>query len=195
MIAHLAGVVFDKRPDGAIIDVHGVGYRVLVSQQSAAALPALGAAVSLRIYTHVREDALQLYGFATAAEESLFEHLISVSGVGPKLALTILSGMPAEELAASVASADAARLTKISGVGKKTAERLIVELKDKVRAGFGARAGVSARAASDDDLVSALVNLGYRPLEAERAAASARKSSPKAALPDLLREALKAVAR
>lgn len=197
MIARLDGVLLEKRGDAVIVDVQGVGYLVHVSLQSAARLPD-GGRVQLRCYTHVREDALQLYGFVTPEEEELFHLLISVSGVGPKLAVNILSGMPASELAAAILHGELLRLTKISGVGKKTAERLVLELKDKIKAS----GLVSARPSQpppvgdgDQALLSALINLGYRPAAAERTAEAVRRSlGVTAPLEARLREALKLIA-
>ena len=196
MIARLSGVLLQKRADSVVVDVGGVGYLVHLSLQSSAKLPAEGGRVQLRTYTHVREDALQLFGFASAEEEQLFLLLIGVSGVGPRLASTILSGMPATELARAITGNDLARLTKIPGVGKKTAERLVVELKDKlVKLGIAAGPQGAATGGADGELVSALLNLGYRQAEAERAARSASKARPGAPLEDQIREALGALAR
>jgi Holliday junction DNA helicase RuvA len=196
VIARLDGVLLEKRGDAMIIDVQGVGYLVHVSLQSAARLPE-GGRVQLRCYTHVREDALQLFGFATPEEEELFHLLISVSGVGPKLGLNILSGMPASELAAAILHGELARLTKISGVGKKTAERLVLELKDKVKASGLVQARPSQPPPvgdGDQALLSALINLGYRPAAAERTAEAVRRSLGTAApLEAKLREALKLI--
>jgi Holliday junction DNA helicase RuvA len=196
VIARLDGVLLEKRGDAAIIDVQGVGYLVHVSLQSAARLPD-GGRVQVRCYTHVREDALQLYGFVTAEEEQLFHLLISVSGVGPKLAVNVLSGMPASELATALLHGELARLTKISGVGKKTAERLVLELKDKIKASglASARASQPPPAGdSDQALLSALINLGYRPAAAERTAEAVRRSlGVSAPLEARLREALKLI--
>jgi Holliday junction DNA helicase RuvA len=196
VIARLDGVLLEKRGDALIIDVQGVGYLVHVSLQSAARLPE-GGRVQLRCYTHVREDALQLYGFASPEEEELFHLLISVSGVGPKLAVNILSGMPASELAAAILHGELARLTKISGVGKKTAERLVLELKDKVKASGLVQARPSQPPPvgdGDQALLSALINLGYRPAAAERTAEAVRRSLGTAApLEAKLREALKLI--
>lgn len=182
MIAYLRGQLLEKGVDSVVVDVHGVGYRAQVSQQTLRALPEQGQSVQLRIHTHVREDALLLLGFATAEEEHLFHLLTTVSGVGPKLGLNILSGMPASELAQALSTGEMARLTKLPGVGKRTAERLIVELKDKLKTS-GLLAGHTpslspSTPSSGDDLLSALLNLGYRPADAERAAAQARKQSP-----------------
>ena len=196
MIARLAGTLLEKRGDVAVVDVGGVGYLVHLSLQSMARLPSEGAEVRLRTYTHVREDALQLFGFATEDEERLFLLLIGVSGVGPRLAQTILSGMPAPELAAALTEGEIARLTQISGVGKKTAERLVVELKDKLKtSGLLGRAVQAAVPPSGSGaLVSALLNLGYKPAAAERTAEAVRRSlGPAAAVEDQLREALRLI--
>jgi Holliday junction DNA helicase RuvA len=196
VIARLAGTLLEKRADVAVVDVGGVGYLVHLSLQSMARLPAEGGDVRLRTYTHVREDALQLFGFATEEEERLFRLLIDVSGVGPRLAQTILSGMPASELAEALMAGEIARLTQISGVGKKTAERLVVELKDKLRtAGLPARGPVAAIPLTGSGaLVSALLNLGYKPAAAERTAEAVRRSlGPAAALEEQLREALRVI--
>jgi Holliday junction DNA helicase RuvA len=197
VIARIAGALLERNGDGAVVDVNGVGYLVHLSLQSLAKLPADGGRVVLRTYTHVREDALQLFGFVTAEEEQLFLALIGVSGVGPKLASTILSGMPATELARAIVGGELARLTKISGVGKKTAERLVVELKDKlVKLGLTARAVEPAGSGAGGDLVSALLNLGYKQAAAERAAESVRKAlGAGAPLEEQLREALRAIGR
>lgn len=196
MIARLSGMLLEKRGDVAVVDVGGVGYLVHLSLQSVARLPVEGGAVELRTYTHVREDALQLFGFATEDEERLFLLLIGVSGIGPRLAQTILSGMPAAELAAALTAGEIARLTQISGVGKKTAERLVVELKDKLKtSGLLGRATPSATPLSGSGaLVSALLNLGYKPATAERTAEAVRRSlGPSAAVEDQLREALRLI--
>lgn len=198
MIARLTGTVLEKSGDAAVLDVQGVGYRVHLSQQSMGKLPPEGARAQLRCYTHVREDALQLFGFLTSEEEELFHLLISVSGVGPKLGLNILSGMPATELATAILHGEIARLTRIPGVGKKTAERLILELKDRIRtSGLAAvRPSQPPPAGSPDAaLLSALMNLGYRPATAERTAESVRRNlGPAAPLEDQLREALRLIA-
>jgi Holliday junction DNA helicase RuvA len=197
VIAHLSGILMEKRTDGAVVDVQGVGYLVYLSSQSQARLPAEGGRAQLRCYTHVREDALQLFGFATAEEEELFHLLISVSGVGPRLAVNILSGMPAPELATAIRHGEYARLTKISGVGKKTAERLVVELKDKLKTAAIAAGRISQPPppTGDEALLSALINLGYRPAAAERTAETVRRSlGPAAPLEDRLREALRLIA-
>ena len=198
MIARLSGVVVEKRGDAAVLEVQGVGYLVHLSLQSMGKLPPEGGRAQLRCYTHVREDALQLFGFASGEEEELFHLLISVSGVGPRLGINILSGMPATELAAAILHGELARLTKIPGVGKKTAERLVLELKDRIRASglLGARPSQPPPAtAADQALLSALVNLGYRSAAAERTAEIVRRNlGPSAPIEEQLREALRLIA-
>jgi holliday junction DNA helicase RuvA len=198
VIARLSGVVVEKRGDAAVLEVQGVGYLVHLSLQSMGRLPPEGGRAQLRCYTHVREDALQLFGFATSEEEELFHLLISVSGVGPRLGINILSGMPATELATAILHGELARLTKIPGVGKKTAERLVLELKDRIRESglLGARPSQPPMAtAADQALLSALVNLGYRAAAAERTAETVRRNlGPSAPIEDQLREALRLIA-
>src|SRR2546421_12277694 len=173
MIAHLSGTLLAKHADTVILDVGGVGYEVTIPFSTFYDLEDTGTNVSLRIYTHVREDALQLYGFKTARERELFLKLITVSGIGPKLGITLLSGMSADEMIASIRTNNLARLTLIPGVGRKTAERLVVELRDKVASLAAAEAedegGVPAKPselmiedAVHSDALSALVNLGYQ---------------------------------
>ena len=198
MIARLSGMLVEKSVDSAVVDVGGVGYFVHLSAQSVAKLGVPGSAVTLRTHTHVREDALQLYGFATQEEETLFHLLVSVSGVGPKLGVNILSGMPAVELARALVSGELARLTKIPGVGKKTAERLVLELKDKLKTSgllvAGGEGAPMPAGPADRQLVSALLNLGYKPAQVERAADVVRRAlGAKAPLEEQLREALKAL--
>lgn len=195
MIALLRGILHEKHPNQAIVLCQGVGYDVQTSVTTFGALPAPGAEVTLRIHTHVREDALMLYGFATAEEKALFEKLITVSGVGPRLAITILSGVPAMELAGILRAGDTAQLTRIPGIGKKTAERLILELRDKI--GFGAAparegAAPAARPLSEleQDCVSALVNLGGRADAAEAAVRKALAEGGGADFEALFRRAL-----
>ena len=197
MIARLSGTIVERRGDAAVLDVQGVGYLVHLSLQSMSKLPPEGARAQVRCYTHVREDALQLFGFLTAEEEELFQLLISVSGVGPKLALNICSGMPATELAIAILHGELARLTKIPGVGKKTSERLVLELKDKIKSSglAGARSSQPPPPGSTGEaLLSALLNLGYRPAAAERTAEAVRRSlGPSAPLENQLREALRLI--
>ena len=194
MIARLSGKLWETGEGHAVIDVGGVGYLVHLSQVSAATLPPRGEPVALRIFTHVREDALDLFGFATEEEELVFRALIEVRGVGPRAAQNILSGIEARELARAVAEGDVARLTKVSGVGKKTAERLVVELKEKlVPLARASAPAVPAGPETDplEQLRTALMNLGYRAPQAEGAVEALRGASDGRPLDDLLREALK----
>lgn len=196
MIAALRGVVVEKNLTDAVIDVSGVGYRVYLSLLSLARLPEEGQQAKLRIRTVVREDALDLYGFLSRAEEDMFQLLTSVSHVGPKLALAVLSGLEVEDLSTAIAKGEVGRLTQIHGVGKKTAERLVLELKDKVKV-VALEAKVAGKAApppaaAKSDLISALVNLGYKTAQAEKAAdLAAERSGPDAPFEALFREALK----
>lgn len=172
MIAQLSGTLVFKSPQHLIVDVNGVGYRVLVSLTSFAALPETGSPVTIHTHTHLREDQLVLFGFTSLEEKSVFQKLIAVSGVGPKIALTILSGIPARELAEAISVENTSRLQSIPGVGRKTAERIIIELKDKLmkevpRTESQAEASQSNR--FYDDVLSALMNLGYQRSHAEKA--------------------------
>ena len=160
MIARLSGTVLEKHPMRVVIDVGGVGYDVHVPLSSFSAVGDPGSRLTLRVHTHVREDALVLYGFGSALEQLVFERLIAVSGIGPKLALSVLSGLAPEELVQAIASANVARLTSIPGIGRKTAERIVLELKDKLAAMTPAGA-IMTPAGPREDLVSALLNLGY----------------------------------
>ncbi len=176
MIGHLRGTIFEKHPNIVILEAGGVGYEVQIPISTYTALPDTGATVALRIHTHVREDALVLFGFATTEERSVFEKLITVSGIGPKLAVTILSGLPVDEFIAAIRGGDIAKLVRIPGVGKKTAERLALELKDKLTAidlpgRVPPSAGQSGPALSEleQDVFSALQNLGCSAVAAEQA--------------------------
>lgn len=195
MIAQLAGSLAYKSPDHIIIDVHGVGYQVQVSLNAFYRLPESGTPVQLLIHTHVREDALQLYGFLDREEKALFTLLLGVSGIGPRLALNILSGSPTQELEEALETGDLVRLVAIPGIGKKTAERLLVELRDKMKLVRGARAADDGQRVSglETEAISALVNLGYRRTEAERAVKSACAAGA-ADLEAVIRAALKRVA-
>jgi Holliday junction DNA helicase RuvA len=200
VIAHVRGLLAEKSFDRVVVDVGGVGYQLIVSLQTLAELPQPGAEVTLKTHLVVREDAHLLFGFAGDAERRAFELCISVSGIGPKLAMAILSGFRPEALAHAVSSGDVARLSKTPGVGKKTAERLVVELRDKFeRVVAGAAPADPAAAARGkpsalaQTIASALVNLGYRPPEAERAAAEAIKGRESEPLELLVKEALKAL--
>ncbi|MFO1462242.1 MAG: Holliday junction branch migration protein RuvA [bacterium] len=198
MIAYLQGTLQEIGPDYAVVTTGGVGYQVFLAKNTLLTLPELGAAIELKVHTVVREDNISLYGFRRSSEKELFLKLIQVSNVGPKLALTIMSGLPVEDLAAAIRGEDLVRLTAIPGIGKKTAERLIVELKDKVLAWLskaGVEAMVSEQAAPaslSEEAISALVNLGYSRQEAQQAL----KSIPGASelpLEKLVREGLKAL--
>jgi len=199
VIAHLRGRILEKQPTRVVLDVGGVGYDVAVPLSTFYGLGEPGSDVALRVHTHVREDALALYGFSTALELDLFNRLISISGIGPKLALAVLSGIEPPDLVSAIERGDLARLTAIPGVGKKTSERIVLELKDRlprahvVEAADGvAVAGTGLR----DDLLSALMNLGYhRPL-AERAVDAALKTAGRdAGFERTLRQALRELAK
>lgn len=198
MIGFLRGRLLEKHPDHLLVDVQGVGYQVSVPLSTFYALPEAGGELSLRIHTHVREDHIALYGFATVLEQQLFERLIGVSGIGPKLALATLSGIEPAALVAAIRTSDVARLTGIPGIGKKTAERIALELKDKMPAGSVTIAGavIEPPGATDlrDDVLSAMLNLGYQRAAAEKAIDGARKTlGGDAAFEAVLREALKAL--
>ena len=191
MIGQLRGRLADKRPNQVLVDVGGVGYIVAVPLSTYAALGELHTEVTLLIHTHVREDALSLYGFLSSREKHLFEMLLSASGVGPSLALKILSGMSAEELIPAIRGNDLGRLTKIPGVGRKTAERMVVELKDKLEAVTVAEEKLPAsKAGVEADVVSALTNLGYDGRTAESAVAEGKRSVGTASFEKLLKAAL-----
>jgi len=173
MIAHLRGRLLAKHPNQAIIETGGVGYDVVISVPTFSGLPAIGSEVALHIHTHVREDTIALYGFLRQSEKQLFEKLISVSGIGPKLAITILSGMPVEDMVGSIRGNDVAKLTRIPGIGRKTAERLVLELRDKLPPVSGAEPAVATTVKpEEEDVLSALINLGYQRAAAEKALAS-----------------------
>jgi Holliday junction DNA helicase RuvA len=176
MIAHLRGRLLAKHPNQAVVETGGVGYDVTISVPTFSDLPAMGSEVALHIHTHVREDSIALYGFLRPAEKQLFEKLISVSGIGPKLAITILSGMAADEMAGAIRGNDIARLTRIPGIGRKTAERLVLELRDKLPAATGEAPAAPAMNALEEDVLSALVNLGYQRAAAEKAVTSAARN-------------------
>jgi len=196
MIGLLRGRLLEKRPNQVILDVGGVGYLVAVPLSTFAALGELHAEVTLLIHTHVREDALALYGFLSAREKHLFELLLGASGVGPILALKILSGMNVEELVPAIRTGDLARLTKIPGVGRKTAERMVVELKDKLEAVAveAERPAVATSAAgAEADVKSALINLGYDERAADSAVAEAKRQAGRSNFEELLRASLAAL--
>ena len=189
MIAHLRGRLLAKHPNQAIVEAGGVGYDVLISVPTFSELPAMGSEVALHIHTHVREDALALYGFLRAAEKTLFEKLITVSGIGPKLAITILSGMPADEMIGAIRGNDVPKLTRIPGIGRKTAERMVLELRDKLQT-FVEVPAVPSSSPVEEDVLSALVNLGYQRPAAERALASVSGNGKGGSFDVLFREAL-----
>ncbi len=192
MIGLLRGRLLEKRPNQIILDVGGVGYLVAVPLSTFAALGELHGEVTLLIHTHVREDALSLYGFLSQREKHLFELLLGASGVGPTLALKILSGMNVEELVPAIRTGDLARLTKIPGVGRKTAERMVVELKDKLEAVAieAEKPAPASPAGVESDVKSALVNLGYDERTADAAVAEAKREAGATNFEKLLREAL-----
>jgi Holliday junction DNA helicase RuvA len=193
VIARIAGRLAEKAADHAIVDVGGVGYLVHLSAATLASLPGQGGDVALRTFTNVRQDAIELFGFATEDEEAVFRALIDVKGVGPRAAQNILSGIEPKELAQAVAQGDVARLTKVPGVGKKTAERLVVELKEKlaVLARAAGPAKAKAGAGAIEQLRSALVNLGYKPPQADATVDALADEAEGKRLDELLREALK----
>jgi Holliday junction DNA helicase RuvA len=197
VIAYLRGRILEKQPNRIVVDAHGVGYDVAVPLSTFYGLGEPGSEIALRIHTHVREDALSLYGFATRLEQDLFERLISVSGIGPKVALAVLSGIEPPELVRAIERSDLVRLTAIPGVGKKTSERIVVELKDRLpRVPVALPAeSVDAPPAIKDDVLSALINLGYhRPL-AEKAVEASIKATPGGDFERTLRQALRELAR
>ncbi len=191
MIAHLRGKLLAKHPNQAIVETAGVGYDVVITVPTFSDLPGLGSEVALYIHTHVREDQIALYGFLRPTEKTLFEKLITVSGIGPKLAITILSGMAADEMVGAIRGNDIARLTRIPGIGKKTAERMVLELRDKLPAqGTEAITPVSSLSAAEEDVLSALLNLGYQRPVAEKALASLAKNGRDVPFDAMFREAL-----
>jgi len=191
MIAHLRGTLLAKHPNQAIVETHGVGYDVAITVPTFSEMPAAGAEVALHIHTHVREDALSLYGFLRLAEKHLFEKLLTVSGIGPTLAIKILSGMPADEMIGAIRGGDLARLTRIPGIGKKTAERMVLELRDKLPATTGAfETSATLNSPVEEDVISALVNLGYQRAAADKALLAARGGTNPQTFDVLFREAL-----
>ena len=200
MIAFLRGHILDKQPNLVIVDVQGVGYQVHVPLSTYYELGEVGGETALRVHTHVREEALQLYGFLTVLEQRLFERLIAVSGIGPKLAVAALSGIEPRELVAAVQRADVARLTGIPGIGRKTAERIVLELKDRLGevappGGLDHPGGTAPSDRLRDDVLSALQNLGYhRPL-AERAADASLAAAEQRTFEQALKAALRELMR
>jgi Holliday junction DNA helicase RuvA len=206
MIAHLSGSLLAKQANSVIIDVSGVGYEVTIPLSTFYDLEDPGTQVQLRVYTYVREDTLQLFGFKTSLERELFLRLISVSGIGPKLAIAMLSGMSADEIIASIRTNNLARLVSIPGVGRKTAERLVIELRDKIAAlsspaleeeyaAKTAQAGPSEQDAVREDALSALINLGYQRSAAEKAIGAAIAEGGDDTVEALLRRTLRKLSR
>jgi holliday junction DNA helicase RuvA len=197
MIAHLRGTLLEKHPNQAVVEAGGVGYDVTVPISTFSALPETGAEVRLRIHTHVREDAISLFGFATGEEKMLFEKLISVGGIGPKLAITVLSGLAAPDLIAAIRGGQVDRLVRVPGVGKKTAERMVLELREKLPAGAAEAAAAAALPGGkavlnglEQDVVSALLNLGCTPAAAETAVRKAKEAGAANGFEPLFRKAL-----
>ena len=193
MIAHLRGKLLAKHPNQAVVETAGVGYDVTISVPTFSDLPGTGGDVALHIHTHVREDTIALYGFLRSAEKTLFEKLITVSGIGPKLAITILSGMAADEVVNAIRGNDIARLTRIPGIGKKTAERMVLELRDKMPVEkHGEMAATPALTPVEEDVLSALVNLGYQRAAAEKAMSTVSRNGQ---FDNMFRQALTALSR
>ena len=200
MIAFLRGRVLEKQPNRVLVDVNGVGYEVFIPLSTFYDVGDEGTETALRIHTHVREDALQLFGFLTLLERQMFERLIAVSGIGPKLAIAVLSGLETRDLVSAVQRADVARLTTIPGVGKKTAERIVLELKDRlthvlVPAAADVKPQTTEADRVRDDLMSALQNLGYHRPDAERAVDAVLREAPQQPLGSALKDALRHLSR
>jgi Holliday junction DNA helicase RuvA len=191
MIAHLRGTLLVKHPNRIVIETSGVGYEINISVPTYSDLPAIGSEVAVHIYTHVREDILALYGFLQLTEKQLFEKLMTVSGIGAKLAITILSGMPAEEMTGAIRSNDIARLTKIPGIGRKTAERMVLELRDKLAPPTAAAMTAAPSLSTvEEDVLSALTNLGYPRQAAEKAVAGLARGGESASFEGIFRASL-----
>jgi Holliday junction DNA helicase RuvA len=190
MIAHLRGKLLAKHPNQAVVETAGVGYDVTISVPTFSDLPAAGAEVALHIHTHVRDDAIALYGFLRVSEKALFEKLITVSGIGPTLAIKILSGMAADEMVGAIRGNDVARLTRIPGIGRKTAERMVLELRDKLPEAGTQAPAAPAMSAVEEDVLSALVNLGYQRAAAEKAFAAIAKDGEKTSFDSMFRSVL-----
>jgi Holliday junction DNA helicase RuvA len=198
MISHLRGTVLEKHPNQIVIDVHGVGYEVMIPVSAYSSLPEEGAPVQLHIYQHVREDILGLYGFITKGDKALFEKLIAVSGIGPRLAITALSGLTTEDLVAAIRSGALEQLVRIPGVGKKTAERMVLELRDKLGPVGASQTGAggapkSLFSTTEEDVISALMNFGATRASAEAAVNKARSETEPNEFDALFRRALKLV--
>ena len=202
MIAHLTGTILGKQPNAVVIDVNGVGYEVTIPVSTFYELGDIGTQASLRVHTHVREDAIQLFGFRTGREKELFLRLTSVSGIGPKLGITFLSGTSPDDLIAAIRSNDLARLVSIPGVGRKTAERVVIELRDKIGQLALVDSDVASTAtgsadvdATRDDVVAALLSLGYQKALAEKVVAKVLESESDRTIEHVLRQALKLLSK
>jgi Holliday junction DNA helicase RuvA len=203
VIAHLAGKLLVKQPNLIVIDVNGVGYEVTIPVSTFYELGEIGEPVSLRVHTYVREDAIQLYGFRTGREKDLFLRLTSVSGIGPKLAITILSGMSPDELIPAIRANDVVRLTAIPGIGRKTAERLVIELRDRIATMLGPDAeeplapspSAGGAVTVRDDTVEALISLGYQRNQAEKAVSQVLRQESDHSIEHVLRQSLKLLSR
>jgi Holliday junction DNA helicase RuvA len=196
MIAHLRGKLLAKHPNQAIVETGGVGYDVTISVPTYSDLPTVGGEVALHVHTHVREDMIALYGFLLSSEKRLFEKLITVSGIGPKLAITILSGMAADEMVNAIRGNDIARLTRIPGIGKKTAERMVLELRDKMTIEkAGEIPAAPTMSPIEEDVLSALMNLGYQQTAADKALTAVSKNGKTGSFDVMFREALAALSK
>ena len=198
MLAYLRGELLDKKPSSIIVDVNGVGYALTIPVSTYSDLPEIGEEVEIQVHTHVREDTLALYGFHTDEEKEMFERLITVSGVGPRLAVTVLSGLPVDDLIDAIRSGDAKRLTRVPGVGRKTGERIILDLQDKVSRELAAEAVASVTtpgAAIERDVISAMVNLGCTQDAAEKAVDAARNRGAELEFDSLFRLSMELVRR
>lgn len=195
MIAFLRGLVLEKHPNHVILDLNGVGYELTIPVSTFSALPEIGVEARLRVYTHVREDALVLFGFHTLEEKRLFEKLISVSGIGPKLAVTVLSGLPAGDLIEAIRAGDLQKLVRVPGIGKKTAERIVLELREKLDIATAAPSTAgkpkSAFTTEEEDVLSALMNFGANRTSAEAAVNQAKTKTEGTSFEELFRLALK----
>jgi Holliday junction DNA helicase RuvA len=193
MIAKLSGRLLEKSPTRVLIEVSGVGYEIQIPLSTFDKLDAVGDHTSVLTYLHVREDALQLFGFATAAEKQLFQHLISVSGIGPKLAQSILSSSPVEMFCRHITKNDIAALTEISGIGKKTAERLVLELRDRLARWMPEAAGTATPppSAIEEETIAALVSLGYTRSSAQKAVEQVKKEAGELPVEELIKRALR----
>jgi Holliday junction DNA helicase RuvA len=189
MIAHIRGRLIAKHPNQAIVEAAGVGYDVVITVPTFSELGGIGAEVAMHIHTHVREDAIALFGFLHPEEKQLFEKLLSVSGIGPKLAITILSGMAAAEMVGAIRGNDIAKLTKIPGIGRKTAERMVLELRDKLK-DFGLAPAAPPSSPIEEDVLSALTNLGYQRPLAEKAVATVASNGKAQEFDAMFRDAL-----